>query len=70
MPTPEFETYDNGAFNVFSTRWGTYAAKKSDGTGLCSGLDKDSVVFWAREHLNGFQNSYVTYPKKESDYRL
>ena len=64
-----FETYDN-AFNVFSTRWGTYAAKKLDGTGLCCGMDKEAVIFWAREHLNGFQNSYATYPKKDSGYKL
>ena len=57
---PEIETHDNGAFTVFSTRWGTYAAKDKDGKGLCSGLDKDAVIFWAREHLNGFQNSYMT----------
>lgn len=57
---PEFETYDDGAFNVFSTRWGTFQAKKPDGKGLCSGLDKESVIFWAREHLNGFQNSVAT----------
>ena len=63
MKTPEFETYDNGAFNVFTTRWGTYAAKKTNGEGICSGMDKESVIFWAREHLNGFQNSYATTTK-------
>ena len=68
--SPEFEIYDDGAFTVFSTRWGTYAAKKANGEGICSGLDKESVIFWAREHLNGFQNSYLTYPKKESGYKL
>ena len=41
---PEFETYDDGAFTVFSTRWGTYASKTPDGKGLCSGLDKDAVI--------------------------
>lgn len=66
----DFETYDNGAFNVFGTRWGTWQAKTPDGRGLCSGLDKEGVIFWAREHLNGFQNSYATYPKKDSGYSL
>ena len=66
----DFEVYDNGAFNVFKTRWGTWAARTGDGKGLCSGLDKDAVIFWAREHLNGFQLSYATYPKKESGYKL
>lgn len=60
---PEFETYDDGAFTVFTTRWGTYAAKKPNGEGLCSGLVKEDVVFWAREHLNGFQNSWATVTK-------
>ena len=60
MAEDVFEVYDDGAFNVFSTRWGTYAAKKPDGQGLCSGCDKDAVIFWAREHLNGFQNSWAT----------
>ncbi len=66
----EFETYDDGAFNVFKTRWGTWSAKTPDGKGLCSGLDKDAVIFWAREHLNGFQLSYVTIPSKQSEYKL
>ena len=72
MPTPEFETYDDGAFNVFTTRWGTYAAKKPDGEGICSGMDKESVVNWAREHLNGFKTSYATTTKTsfESGYKL
>ena len=57
---PELELYDDGAFTVFTTRRKTYAARDKDGKGLCSGIDKDAVIFWAREHLNGFQNSYMT----------
>ena len=57
---PEFETYDDGAFNVFTTSFGTFQAKRPDGSGLCSGIDKEAVIFWAREHLNGFANSYAT----------
>jgi|TARA_B100001093_G_scaffold407754_1_gene396428 hypothetical protein len=53
----DIETFDDAAFSVFKTRWGTYAARDTDGKGLCSGLDRDSVIFWAREHLNGFANS-------------
>ena len=60
---PQFETYDDGAFNVFTTRYGTYQAKKPDGEGLCSGNDKEAVIFWAREHLNGFQNSWASVTK-------
>ena len=54
------EIFDDGAFTVFTTRWKTYASRDKDGKGLCSGLDKEAVIFWSREHLNGFQNSYMT----------
>lgn len=57
---PQFETYDDGAFNVFTTRYGTFQAKTADGEGLCSGNVKEEVIFWAREHLNGFQNSWAS----------
>jgi len=53
----EIETFDDSTFSVFKTRWGTYAARDADGKGLCSGIDRDAVIFWAREHLNGFKNS-------------
>ena len=66
------KTYDDGAFTVFATRWGTYAARDREGNGLCSGIDKEGVVFWAREHLNGFQNSWVsvTNVSFEGGYKL
>ncbi len=54
------EVFDDGAFTVFHTRWGTYSSRDRDGKGLCSGSDKDAVIFWSREHLNGFQNSTAT----------
>ena len=69
LPT-DFEVYDNGAFTVFKTRWGTWAASSGEGEGLCSGMDKDSVIFWAREHLNGFQLSYASYPKESKAVEL
>ena len=56
----EIETYDDGAFSVYLTRWKTYASRDKEGNGLCSGLDKDAVIFWSREHLNDFANSYAT----------
>ena len=56
----ELESYDNGAFVVFPTRWKTWAARDKEGNDLCSSLDKEAVIFWAREHLNDFPNSYVT----------
>jgi len=60
MTNTDMEIYDDGAFTVFKTRWGTYAARDKDGNGLCSGIDKDATIFWAREHLNGYANSYAT----------
>ena len=57
---PELESYDDGAFVVFKTRWKTWAARDKEGTDLCSSLDKDACIFWAREHLNGYQNSYMS----------
>ena len=64
------EVYDGGAFTVFATSYGTYSSRDRDGNGLVSGIDKDSVIFWSREHLNGFQNSNHTVVNKLSDYRL
>ena len=57
------EFYDDGAIVIHTTRWGTYQARDKDGNGLCSGMDKESVLFWGREHLNGFQNSWHTTTK-------
>ena len=54
------EVFDDGAFTVYKTRWKTYASRDKEGNGLCSGLDKEAVVFWSREHLTGFPNSYET----------
>lgn len=56
----DIELFDDGAFTVFKTRWGTYASRDKEGNGLCSGLDKEAVCFWSREHLLGFPNSYAT----------
>ena len=56
----EITIYDDGAFTVYLTRWGTYHSKDKEGAGLCCSSDKDACVFWSREHLNGFANSYMT----------
>ena len=56
----EIEIMDDGAFTVYLTRWKTYASRDKEGNGLCSGLDKEAVCFWSREHLGGFKNSYAT----------
>ena len=57
---PEIEVYDDGAFSVYKTRWKTWASRDKEGNDLCSSLDKEATIFWSREHLNGFQNSYMT----------
>ena len=57
---PDLEVFDDGAFTVYQTRWKTWASRDKEGNGLCSGIDKEAVIFWAREHLNGFANSYAT----------
>ena len=52
-----FETYDDGAFSIILSRFGIYNSMDRNGEGITCGLDKDAVIFWSREHLNGFQNS-------------
>ena len=56
----KMEVYDDGAFVLFYTSYGMYSSKDRDGVGLCCGLDKEAVIFWSREHLNGFENSWAT----------
>ena len=56
----KMEVYDDGAFSVFETRYGTYSSIDREGRALVSSLDKESVIAWSREHLNGFQNSTAT----------
>ena len=56
----KIEVYDDGAFSVFYTSYGMYSSRDKDGVGLCCGLSKEDVIFWSREHLNGFANSSVT----------
>ena len=51
------EVYDDGAFTVFKKRSGLYGSKDKEGKDLVTGLKKESVIAWSREHLNGFQNS-------------
>ena len=64
--------YDDGQFTIWKSRFGLWRATAGDGTGLCSGLDKDSVVYWAREHINGYQTStmVVTNVSFLGNYKL
>ena len=54
------EIFDDGSFSVFKTKYGMYSSIDREGKALVSGLSKESVIFWSREHLNGFQNSTAT----------
>ena len=51
--------YDDGDFTLYLTRFGVWKTRDRDGNGLCSGLDKDSVIYWAREHINGYKTSHA-----------
>lgn len=66
-----FESYDDGAFTVFTTKYGTFNSKDRDGKGISCGADKEAVIFWSREHLNGFQNSWSSETNTRMDgYKL
>lgn len=64
--------YDDGAFSIWLSRYGLWRSTDRDGKGIVSSSDKESVVFWSREHLNGFQNSvsHTTGVSFESEYKL
>jgi hypothetical protein len=53
----KLEAFDDGAFSVFQTRYGTYSSIDREGKALVSSISKEDVIAWSREHLNGFQNS-------------
>lgn len=46
-------------FIVFQSQFGLYSSRDSEGNGLCSSIDKAACVFWSREALNGYKNSYA-----------
>ena len=52
--------YDDGSFTLWLSRYGVWKSADPEGKGITSGLDKESVVFWTREHLNGFQLSWAS----------
>jgi hypothetical protein len=63
MTDPDIEYFDEGAFSIVKTRFGILCSYDKEGNGLISGIDKDAVVFWSRECLNGYQNSYASVTK-------
>ena len=72
MVDESMEILDNGELIIHTTRWGTYQARDKEGNSLCSGPFKEDVIFWGREHLNGFQNSWmsVTSTSFSDGYKL
>ena len=62
--------HDNGAFVLWLSRYGLWRSTNSEGKGICCGLSKEDVIFWTREHLNGFQNSTARIVKASSSYKL
>jgi hypothetical protein len=61
MTETEVETYheEGKEFIVFKTRYGLYSSRDTEGNGLVSSIEKDAVIFWSREALNGYKNSYA-----------
>ena len=61
-------SWSSPLYLVSNTRW-EQTSRDKDGNGLCSGLDKDAVIFWSREHLTGFPNStcYTTNVSTHGD---
>ena len=55
------EVHNDGAIILYETMAGTWEAKDKDGKGICSGLVKDDVLFWARNHLYGPLPGVETY---------
>lgn len=64
--------YDEGAFALWLSQYGLWRSTNREGKGICCGLSKEDVVFWSREHLNGFQNSTVrvTGTSTDNGYKL
>lgn len=60
MNDSDIEYFDDGNFSIVHTQWGTYNSYDREGNGLVCGIDKDALIFWSREYLNGFQNSYAS----------
>ena len=57
----DFEIHDDGEISLFKTIAGTWEAKDHEGKGLCSGISKNDVLFWARNHLHGPLPGVSTY---------
>lgn len=52
-------TEEGKEFIVYQSRFGLYSSRDSEGNGLVSSINKEDCVFWSREALNGYKNSYA-----------
>ena len=59
-----------GDFTLFKSRGGLWNSRDSEGNGLVCGCDKEDVIFWSEEHLNGQLRSWTSYPQGPSQYKL
>jgi len=61
MTETEAETYyeEGQEFIVFQSRFGLYSSRDKEGNGICSSGVKEACIFWSREALNGYKNSYA-----------
>lgn len=67
MDDTNIELVDDGAFSVFTTRFGLWASRDKDGKQLCTSMSKEAVIYWSREHLRGFPTS-TAYTTKVSTH--
>ena len=59
-----------GDITIFKSRGGLWNTRNSEGEPMVCGLDKEWVIFWTEEHLNGQLRSWTSYPQGPSQYKL
>ena len=59
-----------GDFTLFKSRGGLWNSRDSEGNGLVCGADREDVIFWSEEHLNGQLRSWTSYPNTSSYVKL
>ena len=59
-----------GDFTIFKSRGGLWNTRDGEGNGLVCGPERDWVIFWSEEHLNGNLRSWTSYPAGPTQYRL
>ena len=59
-----------GDFTIFKSRGGLWSTRNNEGESMCCGCNKEDVIFWTEEHLNGGLRSWVSYPAGPSTFKL